>query len=174
MNYPEVSFSRRNRGRVLKFASIYDSTHGFTLVELLVVIAIISTLAGFLIPTIQQGLIAVKKVECQNHLKQIASLAITFTDTGNQRFFPLGKGSNPPAHESLNELIKEFDDLLPEMFICPEYRGDKAEVDEEGKFVLSEETCFYAWISTKLSPSDGIRPPRVRQVYQVQEPVVWP
>ena len=135
--------------------SVRRTDRGFTLVELLVVIAIISVIAGFLIPTLMKARGRADEVSCQNNLRELQRLGMLFADIPGNRFYPIGHGQNPPAHESLNVLITaNHGTLKPALFVCRTWRGDPAVADADNNFQLEEENCSYTWPKKKVSPSD--------------------
>jgi len=61
---------------------------GFTLMELLVVIAVIGILISLLLPAIQASREAARRLECANHVQQLAAAMQGYVDT--QKHFPSG------------------------------------------------------------------------------------
>src|SRR5438105_9983991 len=70
-----------NRGQSARMA--------FTLIELLVVITIIGILVGLLLPAINAARESARRLQCTNHLKQLALGCANF-ETANKRY-PYGR-----------------------------------------------------------------------------------
>ena len=104
-------------------------SQGFTLVELLVVIAIIGTLAAMFSANILSALRKGDEVSCTNNLRNLGQAAISFSL--ERRFFPVAKGTTPPAYMSLNVLLdsNEGSDLSPNVFTCPSSPDENAQKD---------------------------------------------
>ena len=134
---------------------------GFTLVELLVVIAIIGALAGLVAPQVLGAKKKAEQAQCLNNVKNIGGLCNQFADDSDNRgIFPYGKGSAPMAFESFQVLVDDmYQDIKPSLFVCPSSLDKPAEAEENGQFVLDENSCSYAYIAKKkknTSPGNTI------------------
>lgn len=90
---------------------------GFSLVELLVVIAIIGTLVALLLPAVQAARGAARRMQCANHLHQLALAAHSFHTA--QRAFPPGlrqsQFPSPPIYRGTSLFVY----LLPYIEYAP-------------------------------------------------------
>lgn len=98
--------------------------HGLTMIELLVVIAILAALAGLLLPAVQQAREAVRKVQCQSNLRQIALAAHNYESS--MKCFPPGRGAPLPfAFSTFAYLLPQ----LEQVAVWKDIRFDQAPVD---------------------------------------------
>jgi prepilin-type N-terminal cleavage/methylation domain-containing protein len=140
-------------------ASKSSRGYGFTLIELLVVISIISVISGLVVPALMRARERANILECCNNLQQIYPFALEYSEKARSRAFPLGSGRRPRAHESLNELLAfEPEALKPSLFVCPSSSAGEAQPDAEGRFLLDEETCSYAWTAAPLKSTAYYKP----------------
>jgi prepilin-type N-terminal cleavage/methylation domain-containing protein len=80
----------------------------FTLVELLVVIAIIGVLVALLLPAVQSAREAARRMQCTNHMKQIA-LAIHVYENTTREFPPAYVASGSQQHNIFTYILPQME-----------------------------------------------------------------
>ncbi|PQO44863.1 DUF1559 domain-containing protein [Blastopirellula marina] len=127
------------------------SRRAFTLVELLVVIAIIGVLVALLLPAVQQAREAARRMQCTNHLKQLALAMHNYHDTF--QVFPQGmNGTMQNGYVDNPQEMTWMPLVLPFL--------EQGALHDSFDFTITTSTCCGAWptydtvVPTLLCPSD--------------------
>lgn len=135
------------------------SKQGFTLIELLVVISIIAVLAGLSMTAVIKVRQMSRKTACSNNLKNLGLAAQMYlneyrifphsyarkgSDTKKDAFSTENTGTKMGYHHIQTMFDEGFIDDA-EVVICASSEDIKAEENDEGKIVLDEMNCSYAW-----------------------------
>jgi prepilin-type N-terminal cleavage/methylation domain-containing protein len=149
---------------------------GFTLVELLVVIAIIGMLIALLLPAVQAAREAARRMQCSNHLKQLALSMHNYADTNQEALPPdgfmpgVGAGTrtiatNPSVFVHLLPFIEQnplYDKFAPAIIQEQFNRASESTLDNISVSwgigdVNSENEIFGAVVIPLICPSSGVR-----------------
>lgn len=141
------------RGLALLEKVMHVKRPGLTLIELLVVLAIIGVLMGLLLPSVQRVRESASRLQCGNHLKQLALAVHQFDEV--QRRLPYGQFLGPYGAGPDSRAWSWLAQLLP-------YVEQEALVREGGipKKTLRESKVADRTVPIFLCPSDSGGGPR--------------
>jgi prepilin-type N-terminal cleavage/methylation domain-containing protein len=143
----------RTDGRLSPYCSA-----GLTLLELLVALSVIGILAGLLLPAVQSGREAARRVECANHLKQIGIALSSYA--GTYVLFPainaptgrIKDHSNPYSAHYYSPLVR----MLPELEQSPLFNSVNFSWSPSEVVALNANlTAMTIRMSQFLCPSDS-------------------
>jgi prepilin-type processing-associated H-X9-DG protein len=121
------------------------------LIVVVVLIPVLCVLAGLIIPAFVKSSARADIAACGSNLRQIHISCMLYEQ--EHRVFPYA-GEYAKAHEHLQLLVDTGFVTDPKLFICPGSTTEEpAKVDAQGHFVLSEDTCSYAYTNLMRSSS---------------------
>ena len=124
---------------------------GFTLFELLVVIAIVGILVGLLLPAVQAAREAARRMQCQNHLKQIRLAMHNYQSA--HRCFPAGRMRN--LIDGQGRCFSAYAHLLPFLEAATLY--NRIDFNANPDDPAANGTALGQTIQFFLCPSDSFR-----------------
>jgi prepilin-type N-terminal cleavage/methylation domain-containing protein/prepilin-type processing-associated H-X9-DG protein len=123
----------------------------FTLIELLVVIAIIAVLIGLLLPAVQAGREAARRIHCTNNLKQLALALQNYADVNG--VLPMGvMASNCEYIPGLCGSHGIFVAMLPQLEQQPLFNSVNF---DRNLYLAPNSTIFGTGVKTLWCPSDN-------------------
>ncbi len=132
---------------------IQNPKSAFTLVELLVVIAIIGVLVGLLLPAVQAAREAARRIQCANHLKQLALAMHNYHAA--QNILPAGAycaDANNTYCESIYNCHNWFISLLP--YVEQQAAYDLLDFKKRTRESPNREVILDWQLPTMMCPSD--------------------
>ena len=126
--------------------------NAFTLVELLVVIAIIGILISLLLPAVQAAREAARRMQCQNHLKQIALAVHNHHDT--KKTLPAECSYNTSDNELLPRCMNWRVRILP--FVEMQNVANLVDLSDPSVYSPTDpqalvDSARYQWASNRIS-----------------------